>query len=622
MWRNVKRGTAVAILTGCLLFGGINASAATFQDVQHQYWAKEEITFLVEQSIIKGYKDGTFQPEQTITKAQAATMLVRALQLQTTNNPDPHFLDVSKQHTAYQEIAAAVAAGIFPAGGNFNPNEQLTREAVAEAMANAFQLESIGQFEFKDVPKTAKGYQAIASLAEHDIAKGYSDGTFKPNEKVTRAQFSAFIARALSTDFLPTQYNIPFNVNPAVLLFSNALTNPSEAQNLFVDHKFDVALLAKQLKNLELVEVKEVARLNGEVEFAVTVKAELVHLETSGFLNEGENQLYMLITRNGYMDYKIVSISKNPHLHGDDGIQFTTDNAQSLFEEAQQGYWYVVMGGEGKRNEATFTYKGVDYRYMAETLNTMEKLQAYLGTVYTGEQIEGLIKTLGIIEHSGFLAQPNADGGSLLNWRKATTKETVRTASMRSYEMIVPIGEEGEYETLLGELHFVKGKGWRVHRLETKANHEPVTLTSEEALALFHRSQTSYWYVVSGGEGKRDSTIFTYNDQYYRYMAETLNTAEKLKAYLGAVYTEEQANHLIETLGIIEYKGVLIQPDADGGSLLDWGRTTIKELSSTGNVKSFEMTVPIGDSNEFAKYVGELHYIEGLGWRVHKLEGK
>ena len=127
------------------------------------------------------------------------------------------------------------------------------------------------------------------------------------------------------------------------------------------------------------------------------------------------------------------------------------------------------MGGEGKRNEVTFTYNGIDYRYMAESLNTMAKLKKYLGYFYTPDQQEKVIEQLGIIEHQGVLAQPNADGGSSLNWDNAKIKEVSGSADIKHFEMDLPIGESLDYEALIGELRYVKeAEAWLVHRLEQR----------------------------------------------------------------------------------------------------------------------------------------------------------
>ena len=629
MKHRVNRMMAVAILTGGLLFAGTGVSAATFKDLNNEFWAKDEISYLVEHNIIKGYPDGTFIPNKTITKAQGAMMLVRALNLQTTNNPDPGFSDVSKNHSAYKEIAAAVAAGIFDKGGKFNPNEEMTREAVAVAIANAFKLQSSGQLKFTDVPTTSSAYKAIASLAEHDITTGYADGTFKPNAKVTRAQFSAFVARALSSDFLPTKYNVPLNVNPAATLFHIALKKPDEAQQLFIDNKFNISAFTQDVQNFELIEVKEGARANGQTEFSVKFKAELKAKSNNSLIKDGENQIYVVIKRNGYMDFKIVSISKEPQLTIDQAPSLSEKEVIELFAGASSSYWYVVRGGEGKQNEATFMHNDREYRYMSESLNTMEKLKTYLGKTYTSEQVTALIKKLEIIEHKGVVAQLNADGGSRLMFEKATIKEEIAsTATSKKFMLNVPLyGDGNEVDILQGELRYEKGKGWRVYSLETILNDDdtPPTITPEQALQLFKEARNSYWYVVMGGEGKRNEERFTHKGKNYRYMAESLNTMEKLKKYLSTIHTpeqqEKQLEKLIKELGIIEHKGVLAQPDADGGSALNWEKAKIKETSGPNQGKHFEIDVPIGESSEYEELIGELRYVKEVDmWLVHDLD--
>ena len=300
----------------------------------------------------------------------------------------------------------------------------------------------------------------------------------------------------------------------------------------------------------------------------------------------------------------------------------TKKEALGLFTEAKNSYWYVVMGGEGKRNETTFNYNGKDYRYMAKSLNTMGKLKAYLGKTYTSEQVTALIEKLGIIKHKGVLAQPIADGGSILNWEKATIKETASTATTKKFTLNVPLGDTKEVETLQGELRYEKGKGWRVYSLETILNGDtPPAITPQQARSLFEEAKNSYWYVVMGGEGKRNEATFTRNDMEYRYMAESLNTMGKLKTYLSKTYTSEQVTALIKKLGIIERKGVLAQPNADGGSRLMFEKATIKETASTDTSKKFTLNVPLyGDGKEVETLQGELRYEKGKGWRVYSLE--
>lgn len=455
-----------ALVVICCFFSSSSAFAfITFHDLTTNYWGKAEIDFLVEEKIINGYPDGSFKPDEQITRAQAAIMLSRALKLETTKNYIPIFTDVTAEHYAYPEITAAVEAGVFSKGTKFYPNEPITREEVAVAIVSGFKLLGTGTLQFTDVLKSNPSFQAISSLVENDIAIGFPDGTFRPNNKVTRAEFSSFIARSLNTDFLPNQYNIPFNMNPVYIFARFAVSNPEGAQDLFLpSSNFNLVEFSKGIEEIQLVEASEIARLNGETEFSVTFDV-ILQKGYHGPLVEGENHLYFLLKRLGYMDYRVVSVGTAPHLMADNALSFSSKEALSLFKQANLAYWHVVSGGEGKRDETLFTLNGKEYRYMAETLDTMEKLTDYLAKVYTPMQIEKHIKDVGFVVHHEKLAQPNADGGSLLNWEKAEIIQLNSSTTIRKFELTIPLGETNDKEVLKGELHFVPGVGWRVYRL-------------------------------------------------------------------------------------------------------------------------------------------------------------
>ncbi|RHW37414.1 hypothetical protein D1B33_07660 [Lysinibacillus yapensis] len=462
--KNFRKNLIAASLAGALLFSGSIASAASFKDIRDDHFAKSEIEFLVEKDLLEDSVKN-FQPNKPITKAHAAVILAKTLKLKTTHSKLT-FKDVGKKHDAYREISAVVEAGIFPNEKNFKPNEPLTRKEVATILVKAFKLKDNGNLEFKDVPRSSKWHDAITTLAEHDIAVGESDGTFKPNKIVTRAEFALYIARAINDDFLPTQYNIPMNVNPVVKLFDLLIKNPDKIDSLFTSNQY-TGFKKLKVKDMEVHELNEIGRLKGVTEFSVKLTVKLDG-KNSGLLKNGYNELYFLVTKEGYMDYKIDSVSAKPHLQGDDSLSFVNKDALSLFNESHKAFWTVVRGGDGMRNEKTFTVNNMEYRYMAESLETIEKLEVFLGNVYTPEKVAELYKQLGFITRDGKLAQPNADGGSILNWEKAKIKQTMNSTSVKKYELKVPLGDAQEVDTMLGELRYVPGQGWRVQRLESK----------------------------------------------------------------------------------------------------------------------------------------------------------
>ncbi|WP_377918673.1 DL-endopeptidase inhibitor IseA family protein [Bacillus songklensis] len=115
----------------------------------------------------------------------------------------------------------------------------------------------------------------------------------------------------------------------------------------------------------------------------------------------------------------------------------------------------------------SFDYKGKDYRYLGEDIGTMEKLFTFLTEVYTLEAAQSLIQMLQIVEVNGKTAQPNADGGSLVEWGQAAIKLVNETETAKIYQITVPIGDSGDIEEFQVKIRFVRDQGWRVHQLQS-----------------------------------------------------------------------------------------------------------------------------------------------------------
>lgn len=172
--------------------------AASFKDVTRNHTLKTEIDYLVEREIIKGYPDGSFKPNVNVTRAQVAVLLTRALGLNTSKVKNPNYQDVPVTHSYYKEIAATHNAGIFQYAQKFNPDATISRGTMAIILQRAFHLKGSDAYHFTDVTENTDGYKAIFAVANNSITRGYRDGTFKPNVTLTRAHFSAFLARALT----------------------------------------------------------------------------------------------------------------------------------------------------------------------------------------------------------------------------------------------------------------------------------------------------------------------------------------------------------------------------------------------------------------------------------------
>ena len=171
-----------------------------FSDVPFDHRANKHIESLAQKGIINGYSDGTFRPNANITRAQAAIMIVRAVGLEYRGKTSS-FTDVPSSHSAYEFISAAYDAGILSgySDGTYRPNANITRAQIAIMVTRAFNLSHSGkEVSFTDVPDGYAPKRFIETLASHGVINGYSDGTFRPNNQTTRAQFSIMIYNALN----------------------------------------------------------------------------------------------------------------------------------------------------------------------------------------------------------------------------------------------------------------------------------------------------------------------------------------------------------------------------------------------------------------------------------------
>ncbi len=178
----------------------VSVQAASMTDT-HNHWAKNEIEALVQKGIISGYEDGTFKPNAVVTRGQFVAFLVRALDLPEGSSS---FKDVSKNSKLYKEISAAKRAGILQGtlDGYAHPNQSITRADAAAMIDRSMQLkgsyEETADLHFADsneVPKYAK--ESISRMVYYKIILGTNNNRVEAKAVVTRAQAAVFIYRML-----------------------------------------------------------------------------------------------------------------------------------------------------------------------------------------------------------------------------------------------------------------------------------------------------------------------------------------------------------------------------------------------------------------------------------------
>ncbi|MDV6377264.1 S-layer homology domain-containing protein [Sporosarcina sp. GW1-11] len=174
-----------------------------FTDISN-HWAKDVIELAAMKGIVGGYTDHTFRPNQSLTRAQATSIIVRALDLK------PQSTKMAFDDLAYYadstkaDIQAAYEYGLMSGvNGHFMPNKPITRAQLALLLSRTYAVATGKPFTptapapFNDIQKFSKDTQwAIAGLYQLNIATG-DQGKFMPNAPTTRAHAAKMIVNSM-----------------------------------------------------------------------------------------------------------------------------------------------------------------------------------------------------------------------------------------------------------------------------------------------------------------------------------------------------------------------------------------------------------------------------------------
>lgn len=215
-----------------------------FSDVQSNYWASEFIQQLSQRGVIAGFPDGSFRPEEPVTRAQFAAMINKAFQ-KPVQRQAITFRDVPSNYWASSAIQQAYITGFLAGypGNNFRPNEAIPRQQVLVSLANGLQYTASGDTttilqyynDASSIANYARG--PIAAATEKQIVVNYPDLKFlNPTVTASRAQVAAFIYQALVSSNQATAINSPYIV--ALASKPTAVTIP---QGTAIPVKYDQA---------------------------------------------------------------------------------------------------------------------------------------------------------------------------------------------------------------------------------------------------------------------------------------------------------------------------------------------------------------------------------------------
>ena len=155
------------------------------------HWAQNTINKWVDKGDISGYPDGTFRPNNMITRAEFVVLVNNAMGY--TKSGYAYFSDVPSHYWGKNAIQTGVAAGYISGDGNgiFRPNDPVTRQEAAAMISRILDLKQNESraYRYTDsyaISNWAKG--VVGAVSEAGIMAGYPDGSFGPNRVLTRAE--------------------------------------------------------------------------------------------------------------------------------------------------------------------------------------------------------------------------------------------------------------------------------------------------------------------------------------------------------------------------------------------------------------------------------------------------
>ena len=176
-----------------------------FTDVSSSYWASQFIVSLAQRDIIAGFPDGTFRPDEPVTRAQYAAMVRKAFN-KTSIRTSTSFVDVPANFWAASAIDSAYRMGFLSGYPNrvFEPNQNIPRAQVLVSLANGlnYQATTVASADIYNDSRSIPSYAtaSIAAATEQKLVVNYPNvQTLRPNQTATRADVAAFIYQALAS---------------------------------------------------------------------------------------------------------------------------------------------------------------------------------------------------------------------------------------------------------------------------------------------------------------------------------------------------------------------------------------------------------------------------------------
>ena len=157
------------IFKGMLVLAAIaminNPANAFYTDMDESHWAYQSIKFLTEVGVVVGYPDGSYKPDIPVTRAEFASMAIKALGQENTNlSQEIHFDDITPDFWAYNIIQKAVYFDLIPdaKGESYRPFDSVTRAEALNIAVNELTTNQISQQKADDI--ISKSYEDYTQM--------------------------------------------------------------------------------------------------------------------------------------------------------------------------------------------------------------------------------------------------------------------------------------------------------------------------------------------------------------------------------------------------------------------------------------------------------------------------
>jgi hypothetical protein len=217
------------------------ASAKSYPDLPSTHWAYKQVQALTDEEVLVGYPDGNFKPEETATRAEFASMVVKALhQDKAALKQTFDFKDVPYKHWAYNSIQRAINLDLIKntSDNTFRPEDTVTKSEAMDIMVSALNLDKLGLFRAKKAIGEFKNPSAPITRAEmaYGLYNMQIQARLNPNKKLQDCMKAkrgkGYVIKGITID--GTVATIPAGTKVPVMLMTSLNSKINKKGECFV----------------------------------------------------------------------------------------------------------------------------------------------------------------------------------------------------------------------------------------------------------------------------------------------------------------------------------------------------------------------------------------------------